>query len=138
MALTGAEALTITGGVASATFPETIAIACSDMTTAITTGNTKAYWIAPYAYTLVGVRATLATSGTGATTIDVNEGAGVGTSLLSTRITIDSTETDSKDATPAVISDSAIAQYGRITIDFDAVATGAAGVIVYLQVTRAL
>lgn len=126
--------------VARATFTETIAIACSDMTTAITTGTTKAYWVAPWACTLTAVKATLATAGTGTgTTIDINEGAGAGTSVLSTKLTIDVSETDSADAaTAAVISDSAIAANGRITVDFDAVGAGAAGVIVYLTVTRAL
>lgn len=131
----------VASGIMSAVpFPETVAIACSDMTTAITTGTTKAYWVAPWACTLTAVKATLATAGTGTgTTIDINEGAGAGTSVLSTKLTIDVSETDSADAaTAAVISDSAIAANGRITIDFDAVGTGAAGVIVYLTVTRAL
>jgi len=116
---------------------EVIAIACSDMTTAITAGAAKAYWVAPWACTLVGVKATLATAGTGLTTIDINEGAGAGTTMLSTKLTIDSTETDSATAaTAAAISDNAIAANGRVTIDFDAVGTGAAGVIVYLTVRR--
>lgn len=140
-AMSAAEAAALlTSLVPKATFPETIAIACSDMATAITTGTTKAYWVAPWACTLTAVKATLATAGTGTgTTIDINEGAGAGTSVLSTKLTIDVSETDSADATtPAVISDSAIAANGRITIDFDAVGTGAAGVIVYLTVTRGL
>lgn len=142
---TGAQTWALTdftaGGrtIAGGTFPETIVIACSDMTTAITTGTTKAYWVAPWACTLTAVKATLATAGTGTTTIDINEGAGAGTSMLSTKLTIDSTETDSATAaTAAVISDSSIAADGRITIDFDGVGTGAAGVLVYLFVTRTL
>jgi hypothetical protein len=116
---------------------ETIAIACSDMTTAISAGATKAYYVMPFAATLIGVKATLNVAGTGLTTIDINEGAGVGTTMLSTKLTIDSGETDSATAaTAAVISDSSIAANGRITIDFDGVGTGAAGVMVYLTVLR--
>jgi hypothetical protein len=121
-------------------FPYMVAVACSDMTTALTTGTTKAYWNNPWdaTLTLVKVRATLATSGSGSTVVDVNEGAGAGTTLLSTKITIDASELDSDNATAPVISDSSIAADARITFDIDTAGTGAAGLIVYLWVTLAV
>lgn len=58
---------------------------------------------------------------TGVATIDINE---AGTTILSTKITIDSTEKSSETAaTPPVISDSAIAADAIITFDIDGVHT---------------
>jgi len=130
--------------VPKATFPDSVTIACSDMTTPLTnTGNPKAYWVNPYGVTLTltDIKATLATAGTGTSTvIDVNEGAAGGTTLMATdKITIEATETDSDDATtqPA-LTDTSIASKGRITIDVDSVGTGAAGLQVTLFFTRAV
>lgn len=114
---------------------EVIAIACSDLTTDITTGTTKGYIYMPYAATLEDVEVSLLTAGTTTgITVDINE---AGVSVLSTLLTTDATENLSDDATTAaVISDSALADNALITIDFDAVPTGGQGVIVYLYVTR--
>ena len=95
-------------------------IACSDETTDLTTGE-KVVWRMPYAYTLSAVRASLTTAATGATllTVDINEG---GTTILSTKLTIDASETTSTTAaTPAVISDSALADDAEMSIDIDAI-----------------
>lgn len=124
---------TITG------LPVEIQIACSDLTTALTTGTSKAYFRMPYAMTLTEVRASLLTAGStsGLTTIDINES---GTTVLSTKLSIDFGEKTSETAaTPAVISDSAIADDAEITIDIDAVTGGAdeAGLIVTLIGNRA-
>lgn len=115
--------------------PETIQIACSDLTTDITTGTTKAYFRMPYAATVTDVRVSLLAAGTATgLTVDINED---GTSILSTKLTTDATEKTSETATTAaVISDSALADDAEITIDFDAVPTSGQGVIVTLIVTR--
>jgi len=104
----------------------TFVIACSDESTSATTGTAKVTFRAPFAFTLTGVRASVTTAPTGSTfVIDVNE---AGTSVLSTEISIDATETTSTTAaTAAVISDSSIADDAAITIDFDQVGATIAG-----------
>lgn len=105
---------------------QTIPIACSDETTALTTGTGKVTFRMPFAFTLTGVRASVTTAPTGsALTVDINEG---GSSILSTEITIDATEkTSTTAATPAVISDTALADDAEITIDIDTVGSTVAG-----------
>ncbi len=121
--------------VAKATFPVVIGVALSDETTALTTGTAKLTIRAPFAFTLTGVRATLKTSSSsGIPTVDINEG---GTTVLSTKLTIDQGElTSTTAATAAVISDSAIADDAEITFDIDVAGTGAAGLKVWLLGTR--
>lgn len=110
-----------------------VQLSCSDLTTTITTGTTKAYFRSPLAFTLTDVRASLLTAQTSGNifTVDINES---GVSILSTKLTIDNTEkTSVTAATPAVISDTAIANDAEITIDVDQVGSGtAAGLIVTL------
>ena len=113
---------------------ESLIVAVSDETTALTTGTGKITFRMPYAFTLTDVRASLTTAGgtSGTTTIDINEG---GVSVLSTKLTIDNTEkTSTTAATAVVISDSALADDSEITIDIDAITGGAteAGLKVYL------
>lgn len=112
---------------------ESIIIACSDETTALTTGTAKVTFIMPYAFTVTAVIASLTTAQTSGSifTVDINE---AGTSIISTKLTIDNGETDSSTAaTPAVISDSSLAQYAKITVDIDQVGDGTAkGLKVYL------
>jgi hypothetical protein len=116
-----------------------IQLACSDLTTALTTGTTKAYFRAPYAFTLTAVRASLGTAQTSGSifTVDINEG---GSTILSTKLTIDNTEkTSTTAATAAVISDTAIADDAEITVDIDQIGDGTAkGLIVTLIGTRAI
>lgn len=106
-------------------------VAASDLTTAITTGTSKAYFPMPYAFTVTEVMATLLTAQASGSifTVDINEN---GTSILSTKLTIDNTETSSLTAaTQPVISDASLAKGGVITIDVDQVgASGALGLIV--------
>ena len=109
-------------------------IACSDEDTAIDSTGTKVTFRMPYAFTVTSVRASLTTAGTGANlfTVDISEAA---SSILSTKITIDATETTSTTATtPPVISDSALADDSQITIDVDQLDSGgvAAGLKVYI------
>lgn len=107
--------------------PVTIQVACSDETTALTAGTAKVIFRAPHAFTLTGVRASVNTAPTGGTllTIDINE---TGTTVLSTKLTFDASEkTTTTAATPAVISDSAIADDAEISIDIDSVGSTIAG-----------
>lgn len=117
-------------------FLEAIVIPFSDETTAITTGTGKIAFHMPFAMTLTAIRGGLSTPQTSGSifTIDVNEGAGAGTSILSTKITIDNGEEISTTAaTPPVISDASLADAARITIDVDQVGDGTAkGGKVYL------
>ena len=99
---------------------QSFVIACSDEDSDLETG-TKVTFRMPYAFTITAVRASLTTAGTGGTlvTVDINES---GTTILSTKLTIDASETTSTSAaTPAVISDSALANDAQMTIDIDAV-----------------
>lgn len=115
---------------------ETLIVAVGDETTTITTGTAKVTFRMPYAMTLAAVRASLTTeSSSGIPTFDINEN---GTSILSTKLTIDASErTSSTAATPAVISDTALADDAEITVDIDVAGTGAKGPKVYLFGTRA-
>jgi hypothetical protein len=105
---------------------ESFVIACSDESSALTAGTAKVTFRIPYAFTLIAVRASVNTAPTGSTIIiDINEG---GTSLLSTKLSIDATEkTSTTAASAAVISDSALADDAEITIDFDQVGSTIAG-----------
>jgi hypothetical protein len=105
--------------------------AVGDETTTITTGTAKATFRVPYAMTLTAVRASLTTASTsGAVTVDINEG---GTSILSTKLTLDQDEkTSTTAATPPVISDTMLADDAEITVDVDNAGTGAAGLKVSL------
>jgi hypothetical protein len=119
------------------TVSDVFVIACSDETSDLTTGTAKASFRMPYAGTLTAVRATVKTAPVGAALqVDINE---AGVSVLSTVITIDDGEKSSTTAaTPAVISDSALADDAEITIDIDQIGstTAGAGLKVALYVTR--
>lgn len=110
-----------------------IPIACSDETTGLLAGTAKVTFRMPYAFTLSAVRASLTTAQTSGSifTVDINEG---GTSILSTKLTIDNTEkTSTTAAAAAVISDASIADDAEITIDLDQIGDGTAkGLKVYL------
>ena len=103
-----------------------IQLAASDETTALTTGTGKVTFRMPHAMTLTAVRASLTTAQASGSifTVDINES---GTSILSTKLTIDNTEkTSTTAATPAVISDTALADDAEITIDIDQIGNGTA------------
>lgn len=96
-------------------------------TTDQTTGTSKGgdYRISNRAITIKAVGAYCDTAGTtGVFTVDINE---AGTTILSTKITVDSTEKSSETAaTPPVISDASIAADAIITFDVDGIQTTAA------------
>jgi hypothetical protein len=106
--------------------PFELVVAASDETTALTTGTAKITFRMPRAVTLTSVRASLTTAQASGSifTIDINES---GTSILSTKLTIDNTETTSTTAaTPPVISDANLADDSEITIDIDQIGNGTA------------
>ena len=135
----------LTSSTASATYAtiaqaktEYLTIACSDESTALTAGTAKITFRMPYAMTLTSVRASLKTAQTSGSifTVDINES---GSSVLSTKLTIDNTEkTSTTAAAGPVISDGNLADDAEITIDIDQVGDGTAkGLKVTLIGTRA-
>jgi len=103
--------------------------------TAQTTGTTIGgdYRISNRAITVKAVGAYVDTAGTtGVCTFDINE---AGSTILSTKITIDSTEKSSETAaTPPVISDTAIAADAIVTFDIDGIQTTPAnGLVVWID-----
>jgi metal-dependent HD superfamily phosphatase/phosphodiesterase len=111
---------------------QSMTIALSDEATPITAGNSKLTMRAPFAMTLTKIpRASLKTASTsGIPTVDINEN---GTTILSTKLTIDANEkTSTTAATAAVLSDTSIADDAEITFDIDVSGTGAIGLKVTL------
>jgi hypothetical protein len=107
-------------------YTESIVIAVGDETTAITTGTGKVTFRMPYAFTVTAVRASLATAQASGSifTVDINE---AGTTIISTKLTIDNTEkTSTTAATPPVISDASLADDAEMSIDIDQVGDGTA------------
>jgi hypothetical protein len=116
--------------------PFELVVACSDEDTALVADTGVITFRMPRGVTLTAVRASLKTAAASGTfTVDINEG---GSTILSTKITIDATEkTSTTAATPPVISDSALADDAEITIDIDDDASGdATGLKVTLIGTR--
>lgn len=109
-------------GLAISAKTESFIIACSDETTVLAAASTTvpvATFRMPYAFTVTAVRASLRTAGTGAAliTVDIHE---TGITILSTKITIDATETTSTTAVTApVISDSTLADDALIELFLD-------------------
>jgi hypothetical protein len=96
-----------------------IQVACSDETTAITATTNKITFRAPQAMTVTAVRASLTTPQTSGNifTVDIHKN---GTTILSTKITIDNgEETSVTAATQPVISVTSIADDDEITVDVD-------------------
>jgi hypothetical protein len=105
---------------------QVIAIALGDETTATAAATAVATFHMPYAFTLTDVKAGVTTAPTGSVlTVDINE---AGSTILSTKITIDAGEkTSGTAATAPVISDSSLAVDALITIDVDGVGSTVAG-----------
>ena len=107
---------------------DAIVVAVGDETTAITTGTAKVSFRFPFAFGLSEIRASLSTAQASGSifTVDVNVD---GATCLSTKLTIDNTETTSKTAaTPAAIASGLINADALVTIDVDQIGTsGAAG-----------
>lgn len=111
---------------------ETLVIAISDETTAITTGTAKVTFYMPYAFNLVKVKASVTTvSSSGIPTFNLNDD---GVSVFTTKVTIDANENFSDDATPSALTSTplAIASGSKMTIDIDVAGTGATGAKLYI------
>lgn len=112
---------------------ESLVIAVSDEVTSLSAGATKITFRMPYAFTLTGVRGSLTTAQSSGNifTVDINEG---GSTILSTKLTIDNSEkTSTTAATAAVISDTSLADDAEMTIDIDQIGDGTAkGLKIYL------
>lgn len=109
-----------------------IAIALGNETTPAVVGTNIVRFTVPYNFTLseVVLSASIAQASGSILTVDVNQG---GTSILSTKLTIDNTETSSVTAaTPAVISTAALIKGSVISVDIDQIGTTAAGLKLYL------
>ena len=82
----------------------------------------------PYAFTLTGVKASLTTAPVGSVfTVDINE---AGSTILTTKLTIDAAEkTSGTAATAAVIGGAgpALADNALMTVDIDGVGSSTAG-----------
>lgn len=103
-----------------------IVIACSDETTAITTGTAKRSWRMPFAMTVTSVKASMTQAPAGSAAIfDINES---GNSILGTKLSVDAGQTTSVgSASPATITDSTLAEDAPMSIDFDQVGSSTAG-----------
>jgi len=134
--LIGSVGLAIAGGTPSPyTRTTSFVIACGAEDEALTTG-TKVTFRLPFAFTVTEVRASLTTAGTGANLVTLDFEAN-DTSMLSTKITIDATDTTSTEAstqpvltsTPLALSDDA-----SIDCDVDQIDSGGAskGLKMYL------
>ena len=132
--LIGSVGLAVAGGTPSPyTRTTSFVIACGAEDGALTTG-TKVTFRLPFAFTVTEVRASLTTAGTGANlvTLDFEQN---GTSILSTKITIDASELPSTTAaTPPVISTTALTDDASIDCDVDQIDSGGAskGLKMYL------
>lgn len=136
---TSGQALTTQGAAANPVwrFPlEHYVIAASDETTAITATTSKVIWRSPCAFTVTAVRASLSTAQASGSifTVDIHEGTSGGTTILSTKLTIDNTElTSTTAATPPVISDTSLADDAEMRIDVDQIGdSGAKGLKVMI------
>jgi hypothetical protein len=116
---------------------EHMIIALTDESSSLlTTGNSKVVFRAPFAMYLPQIpRASVSqSSSSGVVTVDINE---AGTSILSTKLTIDATEkTSVTAATAAVLSDRNIADDAEITLDVDTAGTGVRGLKVTLYYVK--
>lgn len=114
---------------------EYIQIACSDLTTDITTGATKGYLPMPYDATFIDATVNLLIPGS-STGIEVDILKN-GTTTLSTPLTTDATENTSTTATTSlVISETDLQKDDAITFDFNTVPVGAKSVVITLKVIK--
>jgi len=107
------------------TYPYDLIVAASDETTAITTGVAKATFISPADFTLTAVTASLTTTGSTDSVVDVNYN---GSSVFASPITISSGDYYQEEST----STSAISKYNTFTVDIDTAGTDATGLKIML------
>jgi hypothetical protein len=122
------------GTLTSCTVKVEFGFACSDETTALTTGEKVAFY-APFAFTLTGVYACVTTAPTGsALTVDVEKPAG--TSLLSAVASISASGFNASGTVSG--GTQSISQGDRVSIDIDQIGStiAGAGLKVFLTGTR--
>jgi len=113
-----------------------ILIAVGDESTPITTGTAKLTFRMPFAITLDAIpRASLTTaSSSGLPTVDVKEN---GTTIFSTLLSVNANQLTSTTAsTPAVLSDTSLADDAQMTVDITIAGTGATGLKLLLRGKR--
>jgi len=104
---------------------ECFLLACSSES-GLSAGAAAITFRVPYAFTVSSVKASLSTAQSSGSivTVDINES---GSSILSTKLTIDNGEkTSTTAATQPVISDASLASDAEITIDVDQIGNGTA------------
>lgn len=118
-------------------FTQVIPIACSDEVTSLTTGLAKVTFRMPFAFTLSSVRASLTTAQSTGSIFTVNVRHN-GTTVFSTKPTIDNTEKTTVTAvTASVLSTTSLADDAEIIVDIDQLGDGTAkGLKVYLIGTK--
>lgn len=130
--ISGGNGLTVSGSDMNMNPIQLFAIALGDETTAVEAATSVVTFHSPIACTLTDVKAGLTTAQASGNilTVDIDE---AGSTILSTKLTIDNTEKTSGTATtPVVISDTAIAEDALIEIDVDQIGDGTgAGLKVY-------
>ena len=133
------KALVTDGTDVSWGYPEgCFVIACSDETTNIATGAAKVTFRAPFAFEIPRIpRASLSTASTsGLPEVNIKV---AGTTIFSTKLTIDANEkTSTTAATVAVLTTTptSVSDDAEITIDIDTAGTGAKGLKVYMYYRR--
>lgn len=116
-------------------FPVALGFAISNETSALSIGTQKLTVRSPFEFTLTEVRASLiVASSSGDPTFDINMN---GTSVLSTKLSIDVGERTSLSATTApVISVATITDDSELTFDIDTAGTGAIGAKIWMLGVR--
>ena len=115
-----------------------VGFACSDETTDLVVGDAVTTFRMPYGINITDIRASVNTAPVGNDiTVDINEG---GTTILSTKLTIDDGDkTSVGSSTAVVVSDTALADDAEITVDIDGIGstTVGKGLKIWLIGTRA-
>lgn len=113
-------------------------IACSSATTALTTGDNQGFFVVPYDAQTVEIpfAAVRVVSSSGTITVDINKN---GTTILSTKITIDANENTSLTAAAAAVlttTPTSFTKGDRITVDVDGAGTDAVQLVVNINVRK--
>ncbi len=105
---------------------EQFVVALGDETTVVSTGNNKTSWTFGYDFTIDEIYTELgqSQSSSGSVTVDVNKN---GSTIFSTKPSIEANESSSLTGTAAVISVPTSTKGNIFTVDIDAAGTGAKG-----------
>lgn len=119
------DGVNVRAAATASSFPFELLVAITDETSAPVAGSNKISFRMPFAGVLNEVRlsASVAQTSGSIITVDINES---GSTILSTKLTLDNGEKTSLSATPPVISDSTLADDAELTFDIDQVGDGTA------------